>query len=465
MSWLARRRLWYPTPAYSRAIALPVVLASVALVVGRVELVLLGAPLALAVALAHGRHTGLARAWTGAAGLGPPPDVRVLGPERVDAGSQVQLATSMAPSDGQIVTVLLPPDVQGGDGQRVAIHAPSPGQEPRQVVTRMEATTWGTHVLSRPHHLITTDDAFWVAGPFQGDPFEAKVLPAVAARLPSGPLPPRPAGMVGAHRTRRPGEGTELHEIAPFVPGDRLRRIDWRVTSRQAGADERLFARRTLVDADADVMCCMDNRYDLPARVDDWSATTAVNTEDEGRTDTGPSERTSVDIAVDTVSSVAGAYLAHGDRVGLIDLSAPTGMVRPASGQRHLIRLRNHLAQHTRRPTSGDLARLAQGIPAFPPGSIIVVTSVFLDDEVVRLAAGWRRAGHPVLAVDVLPGPLFLTTRDHALAAALSVVQAERTERLSTLTGHGVTVTPADPARLALHLARLARAPRRSRHR
>ncbi|NDL56700.1 DUF58 domain-containing protein [Phytoactinopolyspora mesophila] len=461
MSWLSKRRYWIPTPAYSRAVALPVVLTGFALVLGRTELLLLGVPLALGAALAHGRHSALARAWTGESGLGAPPEVRVIGPERLDSGHRAKLATSLAPSSGQFVTVILPPTIQDGDGERVAVQAPGRDHEPRQIVTEMEITTWGTHVLARPTHLVAADDALWVAGPTEGAPFTAKVLPAITSRLPSGALPPRPAGMVGAHRTRRPGEGTELHEISPFVPGDRLRRIDWRVTSRQSGVDEQLYTRRTLVDADADVMCCLDNRYDLSADVAQWSASSEV-TPREAR-DHG--SRTSIDLAVDTVSSIAAAYLAHGDRVGMIDLSNPATLVRPASGSRHLIRLRNHLARHTRRPSSGDLARLARRIPAFPPGSIIVVTSVFFDDDIVDVAAGWRRAGHPVLAADVLPEPLRVPSKNREMAVALRIVLAERDERLAALTAQGVTVTPADPGQLALNLARLARAPRRSRHR
>lgn len=460
MSFYSHRRSWRPTPAFSRALALPVLLTATALVLGRVELLLLGVPLALGTALAHGRHSALAREWSGEPPHSDPPEVKVVGPARVDSGSQVRMATSVAVSDAQFVTVLLAPSIQDGDGERVAIRAPGSDDGPRQIVNAMEVTTWGTHELSRPDHLVAAADALWVAGPVEGAPFTAQVLPAVSAGLPSGPLPPRPAGMVGSHRTRRPGDGTELHEISPFVPGDRLRRVDWRVTSRQSGPYEQLYTRRTLVDADADVMCCLDNRFDLTPEVHRWSAVTDVTPE----TATDKTGRTSIDIAVDTVSSVAAAYLAHGDRVGMLDLSAPNTMVRPGSGGRHLIRMRNHLARRTRRPSSGDVARLARHLPGFPPGAIVVVTSVFLDDSVTDLAIGWRRAGHPVLAVDVMPAPLIVETGDRPMSLALRVVLAERAERVAALSTHGVSVSLADPGELALSLARLARAPRRSRH-
>ncbi|RIQ17204.1 DUF58 domain-containing protein, partial [Jiangella rhizosphaerae] len=289
-------------------------------------------------------------------------------------------------------------------------------------------------------------DGLLVAGPVAGAPYTAQVLPAVTAALPPGPLPPRPAGMVGAHRTRRPGDGTELHDVSPFQPGDRLRRIDWRVTARQAGPRETLYTRHTLVDADADVVCCLDNRYDLPADVAAWL--------ELGDHETRPG-RTSIDVAVDTVASLAAAYIEHGDRVGVLDLARPLDPVHLGSGRRHLLRLRTHLARHTRRPGSGDAQPAPRHAPRLPPGAIVVVTSVFLDDAPGALAVTWRRRGHPVLAVDVLPAPLVLDAADVATTLAARLVLAERQERMRTLEAAGVPVSAADPAALALSLARL----------
>lgn len=460
MSWLSgRRHFWTPTPAYSRAIVVPILLTGLALVLGRVELALLGAPLALSLAAAHGSFTRPAREWTGAAPLAPAPEVNTSGPGRVEAGRHVRLATTVQPSDAQMVTVVLPPDVQDGDGARTAVRAPARAEPARRLVTDLELTTWGTHELARPDYAAATPDAYWVAGPAEAASYSAHVLPAVTTRLPPGPLPPRPSGMVGAHRTRRPGDGTDLHEIAPFAPGDRLRRVDWRVTARQAGPDEQLYARRTLVDADADVMCCMDNRFDLSDDAEQWSGLNTV-----GGTDDAPAApRTSIDIAVDTVSSLAAGYLAQGDRVGLIDLCSPASMVRPGSGSRHLLRLRSHLARHTHRPGAADRGRLSTRLPPVAPGSIIVITSVFIDDDVAELAVAWRRAGHPVLAVDVLPQPVRSNPKARAMSLALRIVLAERAERLAGLRARGVAVTSAEPSKLALGLTRLARAPRRNR--
>ena len=43
---------------------------------------------------------------------------------------------------------------------------------------------------------------------------------------------PQPDGLVGAHRARQVGSGTEFAGIRTFAPGDRLRRISWPVSLR-----------------------------------------------------------------------------------------------------------------------------------------------------------------------------------------------------------------------------------------
>lgn len=450
--------VWRATPALVRAVLLPAVLAVGGLALGRPELVLLGVPLAVGTALALGGRgrPGLGDWPAGGPGrMRPPPEVRPIGPRVLAVGRPVAVAVRIAPSDAQLVTTVLPMPEPGAPAERVAVVTPA--DRPRQIVTEASSPVWGSQLLARPDHLAVADDGLFTAGPVTGTPYTPQVLPAITTTLPPGPLPPRPSGMVGAHRTRRAGEGTELHDVSPFMPGDRLRRIDWRVTARQAGPREELFTRHTQVDADADVVCCLDNRFDLRAEVASWSGLGSSGADDE------PAGRSSIDIAVDTVASVAAAYIEHGDRVGVLDLARPHEHVHLGSGRRHLLRLRTQLARHTRRPGSGDSQPLPRKVPRFPHGAIVVVTSVFLDDAAGALATSWRRAGHPVLAVDVLPAPLVIDRAEPAVALAARIVLAERDERMRSLAAAGVPVTSAEPATLALSLARLRRSMRRTR--
>ena len=59
------------------------------------------------------------------------------------------------------------------------------------------------------------------------------VLPRTTP-LAQTPVSARLRGLTGPHTSRRLGDGTELRDIAPLLPGDPVRRVDWRVTARRS---------------------------------------------------------------------------------------------------------------------------------------------------------------------------------------------------------------------------------------
>jgi uncharacterized protein (DUF58 family) len=256
------------------------------------------------------------------------------------------------------------------------------------------------------------------------------VLP-VASALPTPELPARAAGRVGAHRTRRPGDGSELLDIREFRPGDRIRRIDWRVSARQG----RLHVRHTAIDADADLVLCLDTRWEVgPDLVAEQDADTSA---------------WSLGMSVTAAASLAQAYLRLGDRVAMVDLNLPARSVPPGTGSRHLLRMRWQLAGLM--PDRNLRSRVA---PAHlvPRGAVTLVLSPFLDPQIDDLVAALARRQRDVIAVDVLPTPVLPTGR--GLRAATRLILAERDQRLARLVRLGVLVTPWDPALLGLLLRR-----------
>ena len=128
---------------------------------------------------------------------------------------------------------------------------------------------------------------------------------------------PRPAGLVGLHRSRPQGSGSEPAEVRPFRPGDRLRRINWAVSSRTGT----LHVTSTWADRDAHVMLLLDTEHDL------------------GLSEGIDGAASSLDIAVRAAAAIAEHYLHAGDRVSLIDLGRQVRNVPAISGRRHLRRL------------------------------------------------------------------------------------------------------------------------------
>src|SRR5664280_2853043 len=90
---------------------------------------------------------------------------------------------------------------------------------------------WGVHAVGPA---IVTMLSPW--GAFRIPP--AQLLPHALTALPGqtpldlrGPTP-HPHGLIGVHRSRRTGSGTEFDMIRAFHPGDRLRRIHWPSSTR-----------------------------------------------------------------------------------------------------------------------------------------------------------------------------------------------------------------------------------------
>ncbi len=293
---------WRATDAYARAVLLGVGLVVLGALLHKVELVLFGAPFLVSALFALGTEVA------GEPSVSVRPLPRTAEPGEATTGVEVDPAVGT-----ELLAVRLP--VPGTPGELGPIHLLPATSAPIVVKLRREA--WGDGVDLRADHLFAGPDALLVHGPVVGVERGRVVLPPVDA-LPAGLLPARAAGLVGVHRTRRPGDSTELRDIRAFQPGDRLRRIDWRVSLRSPT----LHVREHHAEADADVVLALDTRLDLGRAVADWSTGHPGGTSRPGG---------SLDTAVRAAASLAAGYLHQGDRVALADLGRPQLGVRPGA--------------------------------------------------------------------------------------------------------------------------------------
>ena len=180
----------------------------------------------------------------------------------------------------------------------------------------------------------------------------------------AGDVVPRAEGLVGGHPSRRPGEGSDVAGVRPFVVGDRLRRVNWRVTGRTGT----LHVTSTYADRDTEVLLCLDSRQDL-----------------------GRSPDSSLDTGVRAAAAVAEHYLRAGDRVGLIDLGQRYRVVPARAGRGHLVRLLDVLLD-ARSADDGARAAPAAGELAGHIGAdaLVVLLSPLAADTSLR---DRRRAG------------------------------------------------------------------------
>ena len=440
---------WTVTPvARGTAVAAVLVLLT-GLALGRADLVVLAGPvgLVLLLAVAGGRPTGTPTATASAVGL-------------VAERAPFTVTVELSGLAGAQLAVVRLPDADGTpQGATRAVDAgvgTSTGRVSCPVV--IDGLGWGERAVACPDLLGISADAVFTAGPTRGPVRLVTVLPAVAD-VGEVPLPPRSSGLVGTHRTRRPGDGADLLDVREFVTGDRLRRIDWRVTARHGRATdpaaaariERLYVRRTAVDADADLVLCVDTRLDLGEEVGGWSRP------DEHPAPPGSGAARpggSLDVAVRAAAGLAAGQLRAGDRVAMVDLGRLGGGLRAGTGRRHLQRLRLTLARCRVQP-QGRWLRLRTA--DVRPGATVVVLSPFADNAVAAFAAALHRRGDRVVAVDTLPAGLIRDADVPGADLALDLVLAERGHRLHALAADGVPVLRWDPAVVTAALSRMRR--------
>lgn len=397
---------WRRTPVIALGIAGAAIVAAVGLAFSRPDVVAIGLPLALSAAWAllsrpHPREARIALSAQ-AVGDGDRPEVQ----SAVDvllAADAVQVAVDQ-------------------DGRRTGLADVRPGQAcvRARSVLQHSGPSEPLAVTVRGFDV----DGAWVTGLLPRTAM-AWNAPPQGVRISALPVAPRLTGLHGAHPGSRAGQGGDFRDVQPFVPGDELRRVDWRATARAARRPGDLLVRRDDALSDSSVVLAIDTAENLGAVVAAW-----------GNGDADRSGVTSLDRAREAALALGTAAIGVGDRVAYHALS-PDGISLPSGGGvRHLARLRRAVAA-----TGPGAEPSYRRSPVVPAGSIVFVMSTFVDGAAARLATGWRAAGHAVVAVDVLP-----TLEEDRLSReqriALRTLLAERADILAELGRTGIEVVP-----------------------
>ena len=430
-----------PTPALFRAVAIAGAALTLAVLRGSPALIAAGLPLLAWCAVSLARRT--ARAEENDVGGA---HMRVTRPTVEEGGTSAAVVTT---APGVLTSVTLPraPHVDlappcgslAGDGS---------------ARIRITAHRWGLVPVGPAHVLVS--DSFGAVRAQQTLPtLGVKVVPS-ASILDAPVTVPSPIGVSGAHLSARHGDGTALSEVREFRPGDRLHRINWRVTSRTG----KLHTNATFTEQDTDVLIVTDTISDIqPAP---WTAAT---------------EPTSLDLTSSATTAVARHYLTAGDRVSLFDIGHLIGPVRAGTGPRQLRVLTDALSRAGRRDSTLRATRRLQRVR---PGTLTVVCSPLLEKAAITQIGELVSRGAEVIVVDTLPasiGDVSVLTGRAPRAAGLSPdrfwpeawalrrLLRERTVR--DLEEAGVPVTPWEgPSSLApvlLSLTRARTAPRMRR--
>ena len=189
----------------------------------------------------------------------------------------------------------------------------------------------------------------------------------------------------GSQIPRARGEGIEFADLRPFVPGDRVRRINWRATARRGEP----WVTETHPERNSDVVIFLDTFLEARQR-------------DEG----------TLDLAVSAAASLATHYLREKDRVGLVSFGGVINWLHVSSGVVQLYRILDSLLD-----AEIFLSYAWKGIDllpvrALPPDALVLALSPLLDERAVGTLLDVRARGFDLAVVEISPVPFAPAGRD-----------------------------------------------------
>lgn len=406
---------WIPTRALGRAVLLTGLLLVAGVLLGRIDLVVLAVPFALGTAYALHRRPveppriGLAAAEGQLVEGGPLAATVTVGNPDPVGYDLVVVRARVSPwlridrtGFGPVAEPEALPRTRFPDrpwGMTV------PAGETRDVELFGETRRWGRHALGPAGVRAAACDGLLVSRAVLGDALATRVYPATEP-FDADEAMPRAAGLVGGHRSRRPGEGGELAGVRIFGPGDRLRRIDWRVSLRS----RQLHVASTLSDRDAEVVLLLDVLAEA------------------GRSGGMGGAASVLDTCVRAAAAVGEHYLHRGDRVSMLEYGPAARRLRPATGRRQYLTLLEWLLDVKVRPSPYEPYDQVFGAHLLSSNALLVVLTPLVDPRSAAMLARLARSGRFVVAVDTLPDELAPAERNGSTvgAAVLNTVAAGR---------------------------------------
>ncbi|MES1247413.1 MAG: DUF58 domain-containing protein [Actinomycetota bacterium] len=333
------------------------------LAAGRIELVALAAPFAIAAAIgaATRRDPQLGGTLT-------------LDRERALEGDEVVARLELTGGEGAArVDVLLPlPEELSSTGTPRG-HPPTS----RTVDLRISCHRWGAFGLGPV--LVRARDPFgfrtWETSVGEAKPL--RVYPSVET-MQTLLEPLETQVYIGNQVSRARGDGIEFADIREWHPGDRPRRINWRASARRGD----LWVNEQHPERNTDIVLFLDTFTDVRLGA-----------------------RGTLDLTVRAAASLAHRYLERKDRVALVSFGGYLSWLLPASGTRQLYRIVDSLLQ-----MDIVLSFATKNIDVLPPRTLpakalVLALTPLLDERSTSALIDLRARGFDLVVVEVSPVP------------------------------------------------------------
>jgi uncharacterized protein (DUF58 family) len=350
-------------PAYAGLAALGLL---AALATRRPELAVLAAPFALCTGL------GLLLARR------PRIDAEVdLASERVLEGDELEVNVTLAAEVGaeRIELLLqLPRELLVADAVNPVQLRLADGER-RELAFRLRCARWGAFRVGRI--FLRTHDTFGLfveeltldrRRPLKVYPSEEHVRDLLK--------PLETQVFAGNHVARQKGEGIEFADLRPFVPGDRIRHVNWRASARRG----ELWINEHHAERNADVVLLLDSFAE--ARKGD---------------------RSTLDPALRAAGTLAARYLQQKDRVGFVTFGGILNWLLPTTGAVQLYRIVDAMldTQVVLSYAWRDIGTVPRR--TLPPQALVIALTPLLDDRSEAALLDLRGRGFDLVVVEISP--------------------------------------------------------------
>ena len=364
-----------------------------------------------------------------------------LAADRTLEGAEVEAAIAINADraiDRLELLLELPPGTEIVDGMRGRAVRLRAGER-RELELSLRCTRWGVFDLGGVE--VRARDVFrlvtWEAR--IDHPHRLKAYPSpITLQTLIAPLETQ--AFAGSEVARVKGDGVEYADIRDFVPGDRVRAINWRASARRQG----LVVNERHPERNADVVLFVDSFGDVRGN-----------------------GRSALEDAVRAAASLATRYLERRDRVGLVGFGGVLRWLHPGMGTTQRYRLIETMLETGVEPTY--TWRDVNLIPArvLPPKSLVIGLTPLVDQRFITALEDLRGRRFDVAVVEVDAVPLVEPGRSETdrLAFRLWLLQREVLRARLVALGIGIATwgdsdldTVLEEVRTYRRYARLARA-------
>jgi uncharacterized protein (DUF58 family) len=174
------------------------------------------------------------------------------------------------------------------------------------------------------------------------------------------------------------GEGIEFADLRPFVPGDRVRRVNWRATARRGEP----WVNESHPERNSDVVIFLDTFAEATR-----------------------GEESTLDQAVEAAGALASHYLREKDRVGLVAFGGILNWLTASSGIVQLYRVLDSLLEAEIFLSYAWKDIDVVPVRTLPPQALVLALTPLLDERSVGALLDLRARGFDLAVVEISPVP------------------------------------------------------------